>query len=252
MIEPAKSQYAQIADLLRKRIEDGTYPPGGTLPSEDKLAQELGVSRVTVNQAVKLLRTSGDVKVRRGQGTTIRSIPRITRNAVARYAARDRGTGAAEVEIEALGHTSRTEYRHIGPVVPPAEVAKALGLGAKSKALLRSRALFANDEPTQLADSYIPWSIAEGSADLRKENAGRGGSYGRLADLGFAPKRFTEEITVRTPTDAEARMLVLEQNQPVYQIWHMAYTAAGDAVEVCVHVMSGHLWKLRYEWTENA
>ncbi|HCT75712.1 MAG TPA: hypothetical protein DGG94_13725 [Micromonosporaceae bacterium] len=67
-----------------------------------------------------------------------------------------------------------------------------------------------------------------------------------------APKRFTEDVTVRTPTELEGRALGLEQNQPVYEIWHMAYTASDEPVEVCIHVMSGHLWRLRYEWTESA
>src|SRR5437764_5160310 len=69
VIETPKSQYAQIAEELRGRIESGGYPPGSPLPSESRLAEELGVSRVTINKALTLLRASGDVKVRRGSGT---------------------------------------------------------------------------------------------------------------------------------------------------------------------------------------
>src|SRR5436309_1811967 len=102
VVEPQKSQYAQIADELRSRIESGDYPPGSPLPSESRLADELGVSRVTVNKAVTLLRASGDVKVRRGSGTYVRSLPRIRRDAKRRYAARGQGMGAGEVEVRKL------------------------------------------------------------------------------------------------------------------------------------------------------
>jgi GntR family transcriptional regulator len=160
VVETPKPQYAQIAEMLRSRIEDGSYARGALLPSEDKLSEEFGVSRVTINRALGLLRSSGDVKVRRGAGTIIRSLPRISRDARARYAAREQGTGAGEVEVRALSLRSQTQYRQIGRVTAPTAIAKILGLDEGAPTLLRSRVLYANDEPTQIADSYFPWSLS--------------------------------------------------------------------------------------------
>ena len=249
-IDTPRSQYVQIADLLRSRISDRTYAPGTPLPSEDRLASELGVSRVTVNRALALLRSSGDVKVRRGVGTVVRSLPRITRDAPARYAARHEGTGAGEVEARKLNLQPRTDYREIGAATPPPPVAKVLGLG-KAKALVRRRVLHANDEPTQLADSYYPWSFTKQAPALLREDSGPGGSYGRLAEIGHAPTRFSEDVTVRMPTEAEQRTLDLEPTQAVFEIWHVAYTADDRPVEVCIHVLPGHLWTLRYRWNDH-
>jgi GntR family transcriptional regulator len=252
VIEAPKSQYAQIAEALRARIADGTYRPGSELPSEQRLADEFGVSRVTINKAITLLRASGDVKVRRGASTTVRSLPRIPRDAKRRYAARSQGTGAGEVEVRTLGLESKTEYREIGRVSAPAAVAEILKLRKNDDALVRRRVLYANGEPTQIADSYFPWSVAKGSDALMHADAGKGGSYSRLAELGHAPVRFTEDVTVRVPTDAEQRTLSLEATQPVFEIWHVAYTAADRPIEVCIHVMAGHLWTLRYDWDDVA
>jgi GntR family transcriptional regulator len=248
-IEAPRSQYQQIADLLRERIEDGTYPRGGPLPSEPQLSDELGVSRVTVNKAIGLLRGAGLVRVKRGSGTFIRSVPQITRDARARYAARNQGTGAGDVEVKALGLTPRTDYDQIGQVPAPAAVATALSIEEGAPVLIRPRRLFANDEPTQLADSYIPWEIAEGTALLDK-NVGRGGSYTRLAELGHGPVRFTEEVSVRAATAREVRLLELDGSEPVIDIVHIAWDANGRAVEVALHVMPGHLWRLRYDWDD--
>ena len=44
--------YHQVAGVLRQRIEDGIYPVGGKLLSEDELAAEFEVSRATIRQAV--------------------------------------------------------------------------------------------------------------------------------------------------------------------------------------------------------
>jgi len=249
-IEPPKSQYAQIADELRTRIERGTYPPGSPLPSEPRLAEEFGVSRVTINKAITLLRASGDVKVRRGSGTCVRSLPRIPRDARRRYAARSEGTGAGEVEVRKLNLQSVTKYREIGRVSSPERVASILHLRKGEDVLVRRRVLYANGEPTQIADSFYPWSIAKRSAALMREDAGKGGSYSRLADLGYAPVRFIEDINVRIPDDAEQRTLELEPTQPVFEIWHVAYATAERPVEVCIHVMPGHLWTLRYDWND--
>lgn len=248
-IDTPRSQYVQIAELIRSRIADGTYPAGTPLPSEDRLAEELGVSRVTVNRAIAILRGAGDVKVRRGVGTVVRSLPRITRDAQTRYADRDHGTGAGQVEVQRLNLHSRTEYGEIGKTTPPPRVADILGIG-KKPALVRRRVLYANDEPTQIADSYFPWTLAKECPALLEADSGQGGSYARLAEVGHGPTRFTEDVDVRTPTEPEQRSLDLEPTQIIFEIHHVAYTADEQPIEVCVHVMPGHLWTLRYSWDD--
>lgn len=250
-IEAPKSQYEQIADLLRARIVDQTYPPGSALPSEPALSEELGISRVTVNRAIGLLRTAGLVKVKRGSGTYVRSLPQILRDAKKRYAARERGTGAGEVEIRELQLQSRTDYREITRVAATQEVAVALAVPEGSDVLVRPRVLYANNEPTQIADSYYPWDLVKGSQLLEVET-GPGGSYTRLAEMGYPIVHFQEDVNVRLPNDAERRTLQLEATQPVFDIVHIALTADDRRVEAAFHVMPGHLWTLRYDWEDPA
>ncbi|HEY0462708.1 MAG TPA: GntR family transcriptional regulator [Polyangiaceae bacterium] len=251
-IAAPKPQYVQVADELRSRIKDGTYGPGTLLPSEDRLAEELGLSRVTINRALGLLRASGDVKVKRGLGTIVGALPRIVRDAQARYSARRDGTGAGEVEARRLNLRSHTEYGDIRKVNPPERVASVLDLEKRDSTLLRPRVLYANDEPTQIANSYLPWSLVRNCSELMQADSGEGGSYGRLADIGYGPVRFTEDVTVRMPSAEEQDLLELEPVQPVFEIWHVAYTAKDRPIEVCIHVMPGHLWQLRYAWDDRA
>ena len=44
-------RYAQLADLLRGRIERGVWGPGTRLPSLEQLIEEFSLARVTVRQA---------------------------------------------------------------------------------------------------------------------------------------------------------------------------------------------------------
>lgn len=61
-----------VAHLLEKII-NGDYTSGSALPTELQLSEELGVSRLTVREAVKTLIAGNVVTIRRGVGTFINS-----------------------------------------------------------------------------------------------------------------------------------------------------------------------------------
>ena len=81
----------------------------------------------------------------------------------------------------------------------------------------------------QIATSYIPRSIADGTP-IAEEDSGVGGISSRLAELGHAQHELEERITVRPPTEREARFLEMEQGQRVYDITHIGWTADERAV----------------------
>lgn len=63
--------YQQIADDLEQRISYGEFPPGSLLPSERKLAEQLGVNRSTVVLAYAELRSLGIIESKSGSGTRV-------------------------------------------------------------------------------------------------------------------------------------------------------------------------------------
>ena len=63
--------YQQIAAVLIKGIEDGTYPPNRRLPSEAELCEEYGVSRKTARAAVAVVVERGVARTVRGKGTYV-------------------------------------------------------------------------------------------------------------------------------------------------------------------------------------
>jgi len=62
--------YAQVARVLRDRVQDGTYT--NRLPGELDLASELGVSRPSVRRAVAILVDEGVLVVVRGKGMYVK------------------------------------------------------------------------------------------------------------------------------------------------------------------------------------
>ena len=68
---PRASLAEELADRLLEEIIGGEHPPGSSLPSELELAQKAGVSRLTVREAIKTLRATNVVEIRRGRGTFV-------------------------------------------------------------------------------------------------------------------------------------------------------------------------------------
>ena len=73
-VEPQRL-YRQIAEQLRGLIAKGEFPPGARLPAERELAQQLGVSRPSVREALIALEVEGLVEVRMGSGIYVREQP---------------------------------------------------------------------------------------------------------------------------------------------------------------------------------
>lgn len=62
-------EYLQLADILRERIADGTYPPGSKIPPLLGLQAEFGLSSMTVRRAVRVLAAEGLLVLVPGRGT---------------------------------------------------------------------------------------------------------------------------------------------------------------------------------------
>lgn len=63
--------YVQALELLREMLSSGQYKLGDRLPSEDDLAEELGISRPTLRRALVHLETRGMISRRQGIGTFV-------------------------------------------------------------------------------------------------------------------------------------------------------------------------------------
>jgi GntR family transcriptional repressor for pyruvate dehydrogenase complex len=61
----------EVFNILYDRVISREYKPGDLLPSQDKLAEELGVSRNSIREAINRMASLGIVQLKQGVGTTI-------------------------------------------------------------------------------------------------------------------------------------------------------------------------------------
>jgi GntR family transcriptional regulator len=238
--------YRQMADRLRERIASGELAPGDRVPSEAELMETYSAARATVRQAIGVLRTEGLVVAEQGRGAFVRSRPPVRRLASDRFARRHRDEGKAAFTAEMEGRQPQVEVLAVEPYAAPAAVAQRLGVPEDAKVLRRFRRYLDGGQPLEIATSYIPWALAEGTA-MVESNPGPGGIYARIEEKGRRLGRFAEEVTARMPTAEEARALALPTGTPVLHLIRTAYDADDQAVEVCDTVMAADRYVLSYE-----
>ncbi|MEO1084798.1 MAG: GntR family transcriptional regulator, partial [Acidobacteriota bacterium] len=74
----ARPLYQQIKDRIAGRIARGEWTPGQKVPSENEIVRELGVSRMTVNRALREMAQEGHLLRVAGVGTFVAEPPRRT------------------------------------------------------------------------------------------------------------------------------------------------------------------------------
>ncbi len=67
-----KKSYQVVADGLQKMIEEGILQPGARLKTIDKLAEQYGVGKSTIREALSQLKARGLIESRQGEGTFVK------------------------------------------------------------------------------------------------------------------------------------------------------------------------------------
>ncbi len=152
--------YYQVQHTISQRIHSGEYGPGTQLPSESELSRELGVSRVTVREALRVLAQEKRLVKVQGRGTFVADNPLVvppSRNF----------TGSLEDLYDQLERVSVKQI-HITTVAVTDDMRSKLGLNPEDKEAVRiKRTRHVDDEPYAYTINLLPLEIGR---HLNKEN----------------------------------------------------------------------------------
>jgi len=100
-----RSLVDQALDQLRLRITNGVWQVGQRLPTEPELSAELGISRNTVREAMRVLAFSGLIEIRQGDGSYLRGLvdPLDTIKVLSRCGQEQARETRHILEVEAIG-----------------------------------------------------------------------------------------------------------------------------------------------------
>ncbi len=94
--------HIQVQEHLLGLIEDGTYQPGDQFPSEVALADQLGISRPTLREALQRLEQEGVILRRHGVGTFVAACTPILESGLEVLESLDRQARRIGLETEVV------------------------------------------------------------------------------------------------------------------------------------------------------
>jgi DNA-binding transcriptional regulator YhcF (GntR family) len=179
-----RAPYQQVANALRAAILTRTLTPGEKLPSGSQLARRYGVARMTIQQAIRLLRDEGLVVTRQGSGVYVRHRPE---RPVGLRPHLERAFGEPHVTVDFAGFSGETLHNAI---LEPLDQIRAGRLRPDS---IRLRLL--------VPDTTRPWSLPSQVDDLadnpqfreraagimRRHTVGIVDAVNELGELGLVP-----------------------------------------------------------------
>lgn len=240
-------KYQRIADALRAAVQAGEYEPGDRLPGENDLMATYEVARMTARQALGVLQSEGIAESRKGAGVFVRDYRPLRRRGIQRLSRAQWGEGRSIWSADTDDRTLVVDQLRVTEEAAPARIAGVLGTEAGEATCVRRRRFVLDGKPILLATSYLPASIVTGSA-ITQEDTGPGGTYARLAELGFKPVHFREEVRSRMPAQSEADQLGLATGTPVILICRTAFADEGRAVEVNEMTLDAASYILEYDF----
>jgi len=214
--------YFQVAQQLQQLIETGVLPPGTRLSNEIALADELGLSRPTMRQAMQHLVDKGLLARKRGVGTQVVA-DRIRRHV--------EFTSLYE-DLERDERHPRTEVLSIEVVPADSAVAAALRVAEGSDVVAVERLRYADDQPIALMRNHLPTGLLELTGELLAE----AGLYQLLRRSGISLSSAEQTIGARRATAAEARLLEETRGATLLTMTRTASDDAGRPVEFGTHV----------------
>ena len=144
--------YYQLETILRKKISSGDFSPESPLPSEEMLAAEYEVSRITVRQALASLEKDGYVLRQRGKGTFVSD--KVTGLDLPRF------SGSIE-DLILMGIRTHTKVLDTSWIEPPEVIRERLNLDEDMKVLRIEKVRDIEGTPFSHVYNYLPPDIGE-------------------------------------------------------------------------------------------
>lgn len=240
-------KYRRIADALRNAIQAGEYGPGDRLPGENDLMATYNVARMTARQALSVLQNEGLAESRKGAGVFVRDFKPLRRRGIQRLSQHQWGSGRSIWSADIGDRALTVDQMQVTEEAAPERIAQVLDIEPGAATCVRSRRFVLDGKPVLLSTSYLPADLVAGSA-ITQEDTGPGGTYARLAELGYKPVHFREEIRCRMPSQEEAARLNLAMGTPVILICRTAFAEEGRPVELNEMTLDSASYILEYDF----
>lgn len=220
--------YFQVAEQLEHAILSGTLLPGDRIANEVVLADQLGLSRPTLRQAIQLLVDKGMLVRRRGVGTQVVHAP--IRRSVALTSLND--------DLRRAGQHPATLVLSLEALGAAGEPAERLKVATGTPLWRLDRLRSVSGEPLALMRNYVPQDIT----DLSTVDLAMVGLYEHFRVMAVHLRVAHQTIGARRAAPEEARHLGGRAGDPVLTMERTSFDDKGRAVEYGTHLYRPDLY----------
>ena len=220
---------SQIKVALERLIESGELEEGERLPVERRLAEQLGISRLTVRQALDDLARSGVVTRRQGSGT---------------YVNGNQIQGSLRVlagftdEMSGDAHSMTTRVIELGFQTPDATVRKELDIDASAIGAVKLvRVRTVDGVPSTYETSWMPRSIGAPLVIMDMDGQSLFRTLAETQDI--RPDHAIEQLRATLLGATEAELLACAPGDPAFLVKRTTYDKDGRAIEYAESVLRG-------------
>ena len=146
--------YYQLKQILKEGIEKGVWKPGETIPTENEIVAQYGISRSTARQAILALVHDGYLRREKSKGTIVNS-----RTARVRFLG-SLMSFSSEMATKGIPHSAQVLEQKI--IQPDPEIAKKLNLSPGEEVYYLKRLRHVSDQPFLVDQHFIPYRLCPG------------------------------------------------------------------------------------------
>jgi GntR family transcriptional regulator len=212
--------YKQTAEALSALLE--TMHPGDNLPSEPKLAEQLGVSRATLREAMRIFENQGRIIRRQGIGTFVSQPIEVIESGLEELESIEAVAARIGLDVE-MGELEFRERR------PDEEEAAAFGVTPQTSMLEIARIILAKGRPVAYLIDILPHELLP--FELQDERF-RGSILDLFLRKGQPELAYSRAEVTAIPASGElARSLKIQRGDVLLCMESWLYTKEGHAVD---------------------
>lgn len=213
-----KAAYISIHDQIKEQIDNGIWKIGQRLPSERDLADEYGVSRMTLRQGITLLVEEGVLQRKVGSGTYVAST---------RVQEKMRGTTSFTELMQLQGKMPTSKLLSYNKTKPTEKEAEQLGLARGEHIIRMERVRYADNVPVVYEIASIPERLIK---NVPKEDV-TNHFFKTLVENGYRIGTSKQTIFARLADEKVAQYLQIAKNQAILALRQVSYLEDGQAFE---------------------
>lgn len=218
--------YRQLMDNIKHKIVSGELKIGDKIPSERTMAEQYGINRMTVRNALKKLEKEGILKSVRGSGTFVEKTPKIDGKV---SLGNDNLIMSLSMQIRQNGMKSSRSVLSMKKV--PCENDLSVYFPNEKRLYEIIRLSMINDNPYALQKAYIPCSMFK---DAERFDFSNFSLYDYMDDQGHRPKKMVSWLKIEPLPEEYLEIMGVGKKKNMFLFYYFGTDEDENLVEYTV------------------